>query len=166
VLVSDYTIRIVTKGLLKGLAGMAATVQEIAEFIAKVPLFRDLKPRHIEKIAKRMRERDYETGDVIVEQGAMGIGLFVMVRGTSRVIRSLGDGSTRELDTLERFDFFGELSLLDDHVRTASVVANEPVKCLVLAKLDFLDELDDEPEMAVPMLKELAHRFRRIITNM
>jgi CRP/FNR family transcriptional regulator, cyclic AMP receptor protein len=145
---------------------MAATVKEIAEFIGKVPLFRDLKAGQIEKIAKRMRERDYVGGDVIVEQGVMGIGLFIMVRGTARVIRSLGDGTNRELDTLERFDFFGELSLLDDHVRTASVVANDAVKCLVLAKLDFLDELDDEPEMAVPMLKELAQRFRRILTNL
>jgi CRP/FNR family transcriptional regulator, cyclic AMP receptor protein len=145
---------------------MAATVKDIAEFIAKVPLFRDLKPKHIDKIAKRMRERDYEKGDAIVEQGTMGIGLFIMVTGISKVIRSHGDGTTREIDTLERYDFFGELSLLDDHVRTASVVADEPVKCLVLAKLDFLDELDEEPEMAIPMLKELAHRFRRIITNM
>jgi CRP-like cAMP-binding protein len=152
-------------GIAKGF-DMAATVKDIAEFIAMVPLFRDLKPRHIERIAKRLRERDYEQGAVIVEQGTMGIGLFIMVRGKARVIRSHGDGSTREIDMLERFNFFGELSLLDDHTRTASVVADEPVKCLVLAKLDFLDELDDEPEMAIPMLKELAHRFRRIITNL
>lgn len=145
---------------------MAATEKEIAEFIGKVPLFRDLKPKHIKQLAHRMRERDYEKGAVIVEQGTMGIGLFIMVSGIARVMRLHGDGSSRDIDTLERYNFFGELSLLDDHVRTASVVADEPTKCLVLAKLDFLDELDDEPEMAVPMLKELAHRFRRIITHL
>lgn len=144
---------------------MAATVQDIAEFLQKVPMFSMLKKRQLEKIARRIRERDYEKDTVIVEQGAMGVGLFILVRGKAAVVRIQPDGARRELDVLERFDFFGELSLLDDSVRTASVIAQEETKCLVLSKLDFLDELEDDPAMAIPMLRELAQRFRRIMTH-
>lgn len=145
---------------------MAATVEEIAEFLAKVPLFKPLKKRQLEKLAHRVRERDYSAGDVIVEQGVIGIGLFVVVRGPVKVIRIHADGTQRQVSELDRFDFFGELSLLEDAVRTASVIADADSKCLVLSKLDFLDELEDDPAMAVPMLKEIAQRFRRIMTNL
>lgn len=145
---------------------MAATVEEIAEFLAKVPLFKPLKMSQLEKLAQRVRERDYVAGDVIVEQGVIGIGLFIVARGPVKVIRIHADGNQRELDTLDRFDFFGELSLLEDAVRTASVIADGDCKCLVLSKLDFLDELDDDPAMAVPMLKEIASRFRRILATL
>jgi len=145
---------------------MAITIDEIAEFLAKVPMFRGLKPRQLKKLAERARVRDYSEGDIIVEQGAEGIGLYIMARGTAVVKRIHADGETRQLDVLERFAFFGELSLLDDAPRSASVIAETDVKAVVLSKLDFLDELEDDPKMAVVLLKQLAHRFRRIVTNL
>ena len=75
---------------------MAASVADIAEFLAKVPLFKDLTDRQLNRIAKRIRERDYEAGDAIVEQGQPGIGLYIMVRGEAKVIRKLLDGTERE----------------------------------------------------------------------
>jgi CRP/FNR family cyclic AMP-dependent transcriptional regulator len=141
------------------------TTQDIVEFLAKVPMFTKLKPKQLESLAKRARVRDYEEGSMIVEQGAEGIGLYIMARGIAKVTRIHGDGSKVEIDSLERFDFFGELSLLDDAPRSASIIAAEPVKAVVLSKLDFLDELEDDPAMAVVMLKELAHRFRRLVSN-
>lgn len=145
---------------------MAATVDEIARFLAKVPLFRSLPERHLNRLAKRIRERDYAPGETIVQQAEAGIGLYIMVRGQARVVRKQIDGVERELDILERFDFFGELSLLDDAPRTASIIAIDEVKCLALLKLDFLEELSHEPEMAIEMLKEMANRFRQIMSKM
>lgn len=145
---------------------MAASVADIAEFLAKVPLFKDLNNRQINRIAKRIRERDYEAGDMIVEQGQPGIGLYIMVRGEAKVVRKLLDGSERELDRLKRTDFFGELSLLDEAPRTASIIAEESVKCLILLNLDFIEELQAEPDIAIEMLKELARRYRRVMTRM
>lgn len=142
------------------------TTQEITEFFVKVPLFTQLNPKHIKKLAERARVRDYEAGEVIVEQGAEGIGLYIMAQGSAIVKRSHTDGSSIEIDTLQRFDFFGELSLLDDAPRSASVIANEPVKAVLLTKLDFLDEMEDDPHMAIAMLKTIAHRFRRIVTHL
>jgi CRP-like cAMP-binding protein len=145
---------------------MAATIEDITEFLAKVPLFKELSDRHLKRIAKRIRERDYAAGEVIVEQGQPGIGLYIMVRGEAVVKRKMIDGGEREMDRLHRTDFFGELSLLDEAPRTASVIAADEVKCLALLKLDFLEELDHEPEMAIEMLKEMARRYRRMMSRM
>lgn len=121
------------------------SVDEIAEFLGKVPMFRDLKPRQLKKLAERARVRDYTEGDTIVEQGAEGIGLYIIARGTAEVQRIHTDGNALTIDQLERFAFFGELALLDDAPRSASVIAASDVKAVLLTKLDFLDVLEDEP---------------------
>lgn len=141
-------------------------MEKIVRFLKKVPLFRSLKEQQIRKMAKRMKRRDYNDGDVIVEQGQMGIGLFVLANGQVEVHRKHTDGTTTHLDTLDETDFFGELALLDEMPRTASVIAKGEVACLALSRLDFMDELHEDPDIAIAMLKEMAMRFRRIITHM
>jgi CRP/FNR family transcriptional regulator/CRP/FNR family cyclic AMP-dependent transcriptional regulator len=89
-----------------------------------------------------------------------------MVLGEAKVVRTQIDGTVFELDRLHRTDFFGELSLLDESPRSASVITVTPTKCLALEKLLFLDEISSDPEMAVAMLKTLAQRYRRLIQNM
>jgi len=140
--------------------------KDTSEFLAKVPLFRGLSRHDLERIANRMREREYKAGDNIVEQGAVGIGLFIIVEGSAEVVRTHPDGSRLKLDTVGRYDFFGELSLLEDTPRTASVIALEATHCLALSKLDFLDELESDPVIAIEMLKELAARFRRLVVQL
>jgi CRP-like cAMP-binding protein len=142
------------------------TTQDIIEFFAKVPILSQLKPDHIKRLAQRARIRDYAVGEIIVEQGAEGIGLYIMARGSAIVRRIHADGTMLDIDTLERYDFFGELSLLDEAPRSASVIAKESVKAVLLTKLDFFDEMEDDPHMAIAMLKTIAHRFRRIVTHL
>ncbi|MEL6406661.1 MAG: cyclic nucleotide-binding domain-containing protein [Chloroflexota bacterium] len=142
------------------------TVDDITEFLAKISMFRGLKPAQLKKLAERARVRDYDKDQVIVAQNTAGLGLFIMARGEAEVRRLHADGNVTVVDTLSRFDFFGELSLLDDAPRSATVVAIEPVKAVVLTKFDFLDELEDDPKMAITLLKQLAHRFRRVVTNL
>lgn len=143
-----------------------SNIDEIVNFLRKVPLFHDLSDNHLRKLAKHLREREYAADEVILEQGKMGVGLFIMVNGEARVVREQVDGATFELDRLHRTDFFGELSLLDDAPRSATITAVTPTKCLALEKLLFLDEISSDPEMAIAMLKTLAGRYRRLIQNM
>ncbi len=145
---------------------MAATIEEIIVFLGKVPLFNGLDNNQLKRLAKGIRERDYEAGEVILEQGKQGVGLFIMVRGEAKVERQQVDGHTIELDRLHRTDIFGELSLLDDSSRTASIIAVDAVKCLALDKQLFLAEITSDAEMAVALLKTLAGRYRRLIQNM
>lgn len=141
-------------------------IKEIAEFLNRVPLFKTLSPKELTTIASRVREREYLEGDVIVEQGKPGIGLYIIVNGLAKVVRQHQDGTETVIDHISRFGVFGELTLLTDSPRSASVVAAEPMFILVLPKLDFLDELEAQPQMAIEMLKELATRFHRLVTSL
>lgn len=145
---------------------MAASIDEIVTFLHKVPLFQGLEDRHLKKFAKNFRERDYAADEIILEQGKLGVGLFILVTGEAKVVRSQVDGDVFELDRLHRTEFFGELSLLDDAPRSATVIAVVPTKCLALEKLVFLDELSRDAEMAVGMLRTLAGRYRRLVQNL
>ena len=129
-------------------------------FLSRVPLFKGLKKRQLESLAKRFVEREYQAGAAIVTQGKGGEGLFIVVEGHTDVIRLRGDGEKVQVNAFGPADFFGELALLDDGPRTASVIATEPTKCLVLTRWDFFGALRSDVEMAITILEEMAKRFR------
>lgn len=135
-------------------------------FLTKVPLFHGLEARQLTQISKRFRERSYKPGDAIVEQGKPGIGLYIVQSGKAEVCRTRPDGSDFIVSALHPTDFFGELALLDEAPRSASVIAREATTCLILSQLDFLDALHEDPDMAIEVLKELARRFRRALENL
>lgn len=137
-----------------------ANVKEVVAFLHRVPLFQGLKDRQYEVLARRFVERTYKNGDCIVTQGQGGEGFFLVQSGKAEAVRELADGSRHVVNTFGPTDFFGELALLDDGLRTASVIATEPVVCLVLTRWDFLGMLREDADMAVTILQELARRFR------
>jgi len=134
-----------------------------AEFLARVPLFRGLKQRQIENLARSMVSRQYDAGETIVTQGKEGIGLFVLVSGKAEVVRTIVDGSTVTLNEFGPTDFFGELALLDGGPHTASVVAKEATECLVLAHWEFVGKLKLDPDMVAVILQEVVRRFHRAL---
>jgi CRP-like cAMP-binding protein len=135
-------------------------------FLQNVPLFSNLNNRHLEHIGKRMVERQYAAGQPIVTQGHGGEGFFVIVSGKAEAFRQRADGEKVAVNTFGPTDFFGELALLDDGLRTASVVAAEPTQCLALTRWDFLAALREDAEMSVIILQELAKRFRRALDSL
>lgn len=143
-----------------------ANVREIKNFVSKVPLFRGLTDHQQERLAKRFVEREYEAGVSIVSQGLGGEGFFVIVQGGAEVFRTKADGEKIEVNTFGATDFFGELALLDDGLRTASVVTTQATKCLVLTRWEFLSLLREDSEMAVAILIEVARRFRVVLETM
>jgi CRP-like cAMP-binding protein len=134
--------------------------KEMAGFLARVPLFKELRARQIERLAQQMVSHDYEVGADIVTQGESGVGLFVIVSGEAEVIHTRMDGLRSVVNVLGETDYFGELALLTEGARTASVVAIEPTQCLVLTRWNFLATLKGDAEMAVSILEEMAWRFR------
>lgn len=131
--------------------------------LQRTPLFRALNRRQIEQVGKRFVERAYAAGDKIVTQGKGGEGFFVIMEGRVEVVREQADGTQIALHPLETGDFFGEMALLTERMRTASVMATEPTCCLVLTQWDFLGLLREDAEMAVTVLQELAARFSRVL---
>lgn len=138
----------------------------ITRFLQTVPMFAGLQEKQLQRLAKRFTERSYAAGETIVTQGTLGIGLFIIESGKAEAIRQHPDGSKTTVNSFGKTEFFGELSLLDDAPRTASVIAVEATKCLVLTQLDFISALHEDADISITMLKELAKRFRRLMDTM
>lgn len=128
---------------------------EIEHVLASVSLFHNLDKKHVRALSRLVREQDYAPGQLIVQEGQPGLGLYVISEGSADVIQ--GGALIR---TLRSGDFFGEMSLLDDLPRTADVRASAPTRCLTLTKWEFLGELESHPQMALPMLPMLSRRVR------
>ena len=137
-----------------------AEVEKAVNVLAKVPLFKGLGKRQLEKLARIMVDRTCDEGEVIVPQGQTGYGFFVIASGAAKAVRERSDGSEVVVNTFGPGDFFGELSMLDDGPRTATVLATEPTRCLVLPRWNFLGVLRQDGEMTVSIMVELAKRFR------
>ena len=135
-------------------------VKEVAAFLAKVPLFKELRGRQLERLAQTMVSHDYQAGQDIVTQGQSGVGLFVIASGEAEVIHVRTDGTKAVVNVLGETDYFGELALLTEGPRTASVVAIQPTQCLVLTRWNFLAVLKRDADMAISILEEMAWRFR------
>lgn len=138
-------------------------LKQTVGFLHKIPLFQGLSNRQYEHLAKRMVERSYEAGHAIVSQDQGGEGFFIIVSGKAEAFRERSDGAKVNVNSFGPTDYFGELALLDDGLRTASVVTSEPTTCLVLTRWDFMSALREDVEMSILILQELAKRFRRAL---
>lgn len=143
-----------------------AEQEETMNILMRTPLFSGLRKRQLERLARRFVERTYNEGDAIVTQGKGGEGLFVVRVGEAEAIHRRADGTTVVLNPLLPGDFFGELALLTDTMRTASVIAKVPTTCMVLTRWDFLGIMKEDGEMAVAVLQELAERFSRLMSSL
>ena len=138
-------------------------LKQTVGFLHKIPLFQGLSNRQYEHLAKRMVERSYDAGHAIVSQDQGGEGFFIIVSGKAEAFRERSDGAKVNVNSFGPTDYFGELALLDDGLRTASVVTSEPTTCLVLTRWDFMSALREDVEMSILILQELAKRFRRAL---
>ena len=136
------------------------------QILGRVPLFSGLSEKQLKKLANRLTKRDYPVGQAIITQGKGGEGLFILSEGIAEAVRVQPDGETTTVNAFGVNDFFGELALLDEGLRTASVIAKSDVSCLILTRWDFKGILKNEPEMAITMLEEMAKRFRRALETL
>ena len=131
----------------------AITKQRI-ERLRSVPIFAELDDEGLASILACATEFDAPAGQVLAEAGMAGSGLFVIEEGT--VVVEVPD-HPRELGA---GDFFGELSLLvPDSPRAARVRTRSEARCMALSRHDFERLLEDQPKMALAMLRVLARRI-------
>jgi CRP-like cAMP-binding protein len=134
---------------------MALTGDERLVWLREVPLFHGCSEASLAAVAERTAEVAFRPGQVIVQQGQVGNGLFLVIAGTARV--TTGE---QELAQLGPGAVIGELSVIDQEPRVATVTAIEPVQCLALASWDLLTLVDGDPRLARNLLSELAARLR------
>jgi len=139
---------------------------DLMQFLARVPLFQGLNERSRKQLARRFITRTYQPNEVIVTQGKGGFGLFTIVSGHAEAVVETADGTSTVVNSFNPMDFFGEITLLDDGLRTASVIATEETECLVLPRSEFIAVMKNDAEMGVVIAQELAKRLRRTISAM
>jgi CRP-like cAMP-binding protein len=122
---------------------------------ARIPLLAVLKPKDRAQILKYAKHRTYAPGEAVVREGEPALNLFLVADGHARVERE-GVGP---LGRISPGDFFGELALIEEHGRTATVVAEDELTCYLLPAWEFRSLLNEHPEMAVPMLHALIARL-------
>lgn len=132
-----------------------------ADILAKVPLFAALDRKDLMTLAASARERQYQPGEELMRQGDTGVGLFVLNNGRVRVTQNRS-GETFDLGTLDHGQVFGELSLLDDQPRSATISALEPCSVIIVPIWDFRAALRENPSMALSLMMALSQRIRRI----
>ena len=130
-----------------------------ADILSGVSLFAGLARDSIRSIQAFAFHRTFEADDVIVEEGRTGNGLYVVLSGRVEVVRSAGSPRERVLATLGPGEPFGELALLGEWKRTATVRAVETTACLGIDRWVFLAHLKREPELAIRMLQVVAQRL-------
>lgn len=143
---------------------MTSTAEKAA-FLKKVPLFKGLTTKQLNAIAERMVERTYKAGDVVIQQGKGGEGFFIVSAGKLEAILEHHDGEKSVVNIFSPTDFFGELALLSEGTRTASIVTIEDSTCQVLTRWDFRAILANDAEMAISILEELSSRFRQLLST-
>jgi CRP-like cAMP-binding protein len=106
-------------------------------------------------LSSSMKERQFDEGDTIAAEGATGVGFFIIDEGEATVsVRGA------EVRTLKHGDYFGEVALIDDGARTATITAKTPLKCYGITSWEFRPLVEDNAKLAWTMLQTIARRLR------
>lgn len=131
-----------------------------AEVLSKISLFSLMKKRDLKRIAKSAKHHSYKKGDLIIREGDHDGRLFVIISGEVEVLKDMAGPAERRLRTLRSNNYFGEMALLDDYVRTASVIAKQDAELMSLDKWNIREEIKKYPSVAIELLQTLARRLR------
>ncbi|MGB2953462.1 MAG: cyclic nucleotide-binding domain-containing protein [Gaiellaceae bacterium] len=127
------------------------------ELLQRVPLFADFERGELERLAKSFKERTFSAGDTVAEEGKGGVGFFVIADGQAKVTVHGG-----ERGTLGPGDYFGEVALLDEGARTATIKAESDLRCYGLTSWEFRPLVESDSRLAWKLLQALAKRLRQV----
>ncbi|MDQ3668827.1 MAG: cyclic nucleotide-binding domain-containing protein [Actinomycetota bacterium] len=125
------------------------------DVLRNVPLFAGVEDRDLERLAERFQERTFSEGADVVTEGSTGTSFFVIADGSATV--SVGG---EERDDLGPGDYFGEIALVDQGVRSASITAASDLRCYFLTPWEFRPFVEEQPQVAWVLLQNLARRLR------
>jgi CRP-like cAMP-binding protein len=127
------------------------------DLLRRVPLFRGLDDKHLDTLSRTFTDRTFRAGQDITSEGGGGVGFFVIEDGEAVVTvhgearRTLGSG-----------DYFGEVALIDEGSRSATITAVTDVKCYGLTPWQFRPLVEENASIAWPLLVSMAQRLREI----
>jgi len=128
--------------------------EALTELIKRVPLFFDLDERELKTIAGSMKERTFPAGVAVTEEGTGGVGFFVVAGGSATV--TVGG---REVGRLGPGDYFGEVALIANVDRTATITTDTDLHCFGMSAWDFRPLVQEHTSIAWKLLQTLGQRL-------
>lgn len=129
--------------------------QPSTELLQRVPLFADLEQRELAQIAQSFKAREFAAGDTLATEGQSGVGFFVIESGEASVsVRG------EEIARMKAGDYFGEVALIDDGARTATVTADTDMVCYGMTFWEFRPIVESNAQIATKLLQALAKKLR------
>ena len=125
------------------------------DLLTRVPIFSDLERKELERIASSMKERTFQAGDTVTSEGQSGIGFFVIESGDARV--TVGGEERRRLGP---GDYFGEVALLNESARTATITAETDLKCYGLTSWEFRPLVETHGSIAWKLLQAMSKTYQ------
>ncbi|HET7572165.1 MAG TPA: cyclic nucleotide-binding domain-containing protein [Gaiellaceae bacterium] len=125
------------------------------DVLRKVPLFAELENRELEQIADTLRERRFAAGSAVTEEGSSGVGFFVVEEGEAEV-----EVAGEPRGTIGPGDYFGEIALLTDSPRTATITAKTDLVCYGMTPWDFRPLVEGNSGIAWKLLTAMARKLR------
>jgi CRP-like cAMP-binding protein len=125
------------------------------DLLKQVPIFAGLDRRGLERVADSMKQRTFAQGDTVTTEGRGGVGFFVIENGSARV--TVHD---EERGKLGPGDYFGEIALLTESDRTATITAESDLRCWGMTMWDFRPMVEANASIAWPLLQALARKLR------
>jgi CRP/FNR family cyclic AMP-dependent transcriptional regulator len=129
--------------------------QELKTALRRVPLFAGIGDRELGRLANQLTPRSFQEGTTVTQEGGSGVGFFLVLEGNATV--TVGGQKRR---TLGPGDHFGEVALLDEGPRTATIVAATDLKCVGMTAWEFKPFVENHPAAAWPLLQALARELR------
>lgn len=130
--------------------------------LANIALFSDLAQKDLELISNHSAIKSYPKNCILINEGDRSDAMYVILEGKVKVFLSDEEGKEVILNIQETGEYFGELALLDEEPRSASVMTLEPSRLMVISKRDFQRCLLDNPELSLKLIRYLAQRVRTL----
>ena len=125
------------------------------ELLQRVPLFADFERGELQRLARSFKQRIFEAGSTVALEGKTGAGFFVIESGEATVFVH---GAER--GKLRPGDYFGEIALIDDGARSATVTADSELRCYGLTSWEFRPLVEGNASIAWKLLETMAKRLR------
>jgi len=135
---------------------------EKVEFLKSVPIFSELRDETLSQLSKTGSVQSFSKDSIILSEKEAGSALFIIISGKVKISRISAEDNDKEviLALLNPSDFFGEMSLLDGLERSATATAMDDSKIFIIQRNDFLQLLNDNPDVSIALLQEMTQRLR------
>ena len=126
------------------------------KFLSSVPVFDTLSRHQLRKIHNLIHIREFEEGEIVFRQDDPGVGMYIVREGLVDVYTEYSDMTKRKIASMKSGDFFGEIALLNDSKRSATITAARKSRLFCLFRPDLLSVMDSDPKLGMRLIYRLS----------